>query len=69
MLNHEIVDELKREFPRALSNSALAIRLQAPEPSIRRATRKLRDRGIIVADYPSAAFATNQGVRYSAATA
>jgi hypothetical protein len=42
-----ITDVLTTEYPNALTNGQLAARVDAPEPSVRRATKQLEDAGEI----------------------
>lgn len=69
MLGNEIVTALKSIHPNKLTNGEIARLVVAPEPSVRRVTRKLRDRGILDADYVGANWGTNQGVKYGSVTA
>lgn len=41
MLKADIIDFLTREYPNSFTNRAIANRLAAPEPSVRRATLAL----------------------------
>ena len=64
-VRQRILEEITRIAPSKVSNAALASSLNLNEPSVRRVTKELKDKGHIVADYSNAPWGSNNGVVYT----
>lgn len=63
-VKQRIYEEILRQTPNKVSNAGIARSLDLNEPTVRRATKELKNEGSIIADYSGANWGSNQGVVY-----